>query len=72
MQGSDKMTIKEKLQYFSDNGMSVSFIARQMNVNPATLSKWLKNEKGITHKNENLLNETLKAITQNFNKILEE
>lgn len=66
------MTIKEKLQYFSDNGMSVSFIARQMNVNPATLSKWLKNEKGITHKNENLLNETLKAITQNFNKILEE
>lgn len=66
------MTIKEKLQYFSDNGMSISFIARQMNVNPATLSKWLKNEKGITHKNEQLVYNTLIAITQNFKKILEE
>lgn len=66
------MTIKEKLQYFSDNGVSISFIARQMNVNPATLSKWLKNEKGITHKNEQLVYNTLMAITQNFKKILEE
>lgn len=66
------MTIKEKLQYFSDNGMSISFIARQMNVNPATLSKWLNNEKGITHKNEQLVYDTLIAITQNFKKILEE
>lgn len=66
------MTIKEKLQYFSDNGMSISFIARQMNVNPATLSKWLKDEKGITHKNEQLVYDTLIAITQNFKQILEE
>lgn len=66
------MTIKEKLQFFSDNGMSVSFIAKEMHVNPATLSKWLKDEKGITHKNEQLVYETLLAITQNFNKILEE
>ena len=66
------MTIKEKLRYFSDNGMSISFIARQMNVNPATLSKWLNNEKGITHKNEQLVYDTLITITQNFKKILEE
>lgn len=66
------MTIKEKLRYFSDNGMSISFIARQMNVNPATLSKWLNNEKGITHKNEQLVYDTLIAITQKFKKILEE
>lgn len=66
------MTVKEKLQYFSDNGMSISFIARQMDVNPATLSKWLKDEKGITHKNEEKVYNTLVAITQKFNKILEE
>ena len=66
------MTIKEKLRYFSDNGMSISFIARQMNVNPATLSKWLNNEKGITHKNEQLVYDTSIAITQKFKKILEE
>ena len=46
------MTVKEKLQYFSDNGMSVSFIARKMGVEVSTLSKWLRGEKGITHKNE--------------------
>lgn len=60
------MTIKEKLQFFSDNGMSVSFIARKMNVNPATLSKWLKDEKGITHKNEKLLNDTLQKIAEDL------
>lgn len=60
------MTIKEKLQYFSDNGMSVSFIARKMNVNPATLSKWLKDEKGITHKNEELLDNTLQKIAEDL------
>ncbi len=60
------MTIKEKLQFFSDNGMSVSFIARKMNVNPATLSKWLKDEKGITHKNEELLDNTLQKIAEDL------
>jgi len=66
------MTIKEKLQFFSDNGMSVSFIARKINVNPSTLSKWLRDEKGITHKNEALLFEALQEITNSFIKILEE
>lgn len=65
------MTIKEKLQFFSDNGMSVSFIARKINVNPSTLSKWLRDEKGITHKNETLLLNALQEITNNFVKILE-
>ena len=46
------MTVKEKLQYFSDNGMSVSFIARKMGVEVSILSKWLRGEQGITHKNE--------------------
>ena len=41
------MTVKEKLQYFSDNGMSVSFIARKMGVEGSTLSIWLRDEKGI-------------------------
>lgn len=66
------MTVKEKLQFFSDNGMSVSFIARQIGVNPSTLNKWLRNEKGITHKNENLIYETLQKIANNFVSILEE
>ena len=66
------MSIKEKLRFFSDNGMSVSFIARKINVNPSTLSKWLRGEKGITHKNEELLLSALQEITNNFIRILEE
>ena len=42
------MAVKEKLQYFSNNGMSVSFIARKMGVEVSTLSKWLRGEKGMT------------------------
>lgn len=60
------MTVKEKLQYFSDNGMSVSFIARKMGVEVSTLSKWLRGEKGITHKNEEKVLLTLKEIANDF------
>ena len=66
------MTIKEKLQYFSDNGMSVSFIARKMGVEVSTLSKWLRGEKGITHKNEEKVLLALKEIANDFMAKLEE
>ena len=56
------MTIKEKLQFFADHGMSVSYIAEKMQVNPSTLTKWLRNQKGITHKNENKILLTLQEI----------
>lgn len=67
-----KMNIKEKLQFFSDNGMSISFIARKIGISPSTLNKWLRGEKGITHKNEELVFSTLQKITSDFVKILEE
>ena len=66
------MTVKEKLQYFSDNGMSVSFIARKMGVEVSTHSKWLRGEKGITHKNEEKVLLTLKEIANDFVAKLEE
>ena len=66
------MNIKEKLQFFSDNGMSVSFIARKIEISPSTLNKWLRGEKGITHKNEELVFSTLQKITTEFVEILEE
>ena len=72
MKGVRKMTVKEKLRYFSDNGMSVSFIARKMGVEVSTLSKWLRGEKGITHKNEEKVLLTLKEIANDFMAKLEE
>ena len=65
------MKVKEQLQFFSDHGVSVSYIARRMGVEPSTLNKWLRNEKGITHKNENLLFLTLKKMAEEFSSILE-
>lgn len=65
------MTVKEKLQLCVDNGIPISFIARQMDVDPSTLSKWLRNEKGITHKNEDKVLSTLQSIIKTYNEILE-
>lgn len=65
------MKVKEQLQFFSDHGVSVSYIARRMGVEPSTLNKWLRNEKGITHKNEELLFLTLKKMLEEFSFILE-
>lgn len=66
------MNIKEKLQFFIDNGMSISYIAERMGVNYSTLSKWLKGQKNISRKNEELVLITLQNIVENFQQELEE
>lgn len=60
------MNIKEKLQFFIDNGMSISYIAGCMGVNYSTLSKWLKGQKNISRKNEELVLITLQNIVELF------
>lgn len=44
--------------------MAISYVATRMGVNPTTLTKWLRNDKGITHKNEELLTLTLRNIAE--------
>lgn len=66
------MTIKEKTKFFVQNGISISHIARMTGVENSTVGKWLRDEKGITHKNEEKILLTLQEITNNFVKILEE
>ena len=65
------MTNKEKLQFFIDNGMSLSYVAKKMNVDITTLSKWLHNQKGISTKNEEKMLFTLQNIVENFQRSLE-
>lgn len=64
------MTTKEKLQYFSNHGISITYIAKLIDVNPSTLTKWLNNQKGITHKNENKVENILKAIVEDLSSII--
>lgn len=56
------MTTKEKLQFFSEHGVSISYVAKRLDLNPSTLTKWLRNDKGITHKNEQRVNDILTQI----------
>lgn len=58
------MTVKEKLIFFSEHGISMSYLARRIGIDPSTLSKWIKEQKGITHKNENKINETLQQLAE--------
>lgn len=64
------MTIKEKLLFCVEHGMAIKYIAERMGVDPSTLSKWLRDQKGITHKNEDLLELTLKDIINEMQETL--
>lgn len=65
------MNNKEQLQFFVDNGMSLSYIAKTMNADLTTLSKWLHNQKGLSTKNEEKLYYTLQNIAVQFQQIME-
>lgn len=58
------MTVKEKLIFFSEHGISMSYLARRIGIDPSTLTKWIKEQKGITHKNENKIGETLRQLAE--------
>lgn len=64
------MTVKEKLSFFVNHGVAIKYIAERMGVETSTLSKWLHDQKGITHKNENLLELTLKEIANEMQEVL--
>lgn len=53
------MTTKEKLIFCKDHGISISYIASQVNMVPASLTKWMRGEKGMLKKNEDIIEATL-------------
>ena len=60
------MNTFNKLQYCKEHGISMTYIANLLELNPATLTKWLRGEKGITHKNEQAIELTLQKLAQNI------
>ena len=71
MKEEDNMTIKEKLSYFISHGITIKYVADKVGVDASTLSKWLKNQKGITHKNEEKVNEILVTLVKELTQIME-
>ena len=58
------MSVKEKLTFFSNHGVSMSYIAHRLDIDPSTLTKWINGQKGITHKNENKIEEILRQLAE--------
>ena len=58
------MTTLEKLQFCKNHGLSITYIASVIELNPATLTKWLRGEKGITKRNEKIVELTLQQIAK--------
>lgn len=56
------MTTKEKLIFCKDHGISISYIASQVNMVPASLTKWMRGEKGMLKKNEDIIEATLRQF----------
>lgn len=60
------MTTLEKLQYCKQHGIAISYIAELLELSPATLTKWLRGEKGITKKNQRAIEFTLQKLAQDI------
>lgn len=58
------MNVKEKLIFFSEHGISMSYLARRIEIDPSTLTKWINGQKGITHKNEDKIDKTLQQLAE--------
>lgn len=60
------MTTIEKLIFCKEHGISISYIANLLELNPATLTKWIRGEKGITKRNEKAIEITLQNLAYNI------
>lgn len=58
------MTTKEKLIFCKNHGVSISYIASKVNMVPASLTKWMRNEKGMLKKNEEVIEATLQDFAK--------
>lgn len=62
--GGTLMTTKEKLIFCQEHGISISYIAKKVNLVPASLTRWIRGEKGILEKNEKVIETTLQELAQ--------
>lgn len=58
------MTTQEKLVFCKEHGISMTYIASRARVTPATITRWIRGEKGISKKNEDDIELTLQQLAQ--------
>ena len=59
-----EMTTKEKLIFCKEHGISISYIASLVDLVPASLTRWIRGEKGILAKHEKAIEITLQQIAK--------
>ena len=58
------MTTIEKLVFCKNHGISLTYIAKRIELSPATLTRWIRGEKGITEKNQKYIELTLQQLAK--------
>lgn len=58
------MSTLEKLAFCKEHGISISYIASRARVVPATITRWMRGEKGISKKNEEDIELTLQNLAK--------
>ncbi len=58
------MNVIDKLLFCKEHGISLTYIANQVNLAPATITKWIRGEKGITAKNEKNIELALQKLAK--------
>ena len=58
------MNTLDKLIFCKEHGVSMSYIASRAEVVPATITRWIHGEKGISYKNERDIELTLRKLAQ--------
>lgn len=64
------MNTKEKLIFCKEHGISLSYIASKAKIVPATLTKWIRNEKGISKKNLLAIEEVLQSFANDIYQVI--
>lgn len=58
------MTTLEKLIFCKEHGISLTYIAQKTELAPATITRWIRGEKGITEKNQRHIEITLQNLAK--------
>ena len=64
------MTIKEKLQFFIDNGVSLKTIANFSSYHYTTLSKWLAGKQNISPRAEEAVEKGMNDFVEKLKNVL--
>lgn len=66
------MTVKEKMIYLVERGITITEFAKRVNCNKTTLGRWLRGETNLSKRLEKDLNEEINKYLIELDKIREE